>query len=285
MQTVEPLLGTRAEVHVTADSKPAATRAENRVVQEVKRLERLFTVFDSSSALNELRRTGATSVRELVEVCELAAEWRQRSAGAFDPRIQLLMELWDQGEAAGAVPSPRALANALAARDQLGRPIDNLNAIAKGWIAQAALTLIDMATTEIHAAWLSLGGDVAHCGSGSIAVAVEDPHRPYDNVAPLASIEISNEAVATSGGARRWWTIGGRRYPKTLDPRTGQPVERVAAATIVAADAAIADVLATIATVTNTDETLKLCHAAGAQCLLIHPDRSRTCSSDRFVFH
>lgn len=284
MQIVEPLLGTRAEIHVNADAAAAADSAEGRIIQEIQRLERLFTVFDPHSALHELRRSGSTSVPELVEVTRLAAEWQLRSEGAFDPRVEPLMAMWTEGEAADSVPSDEAIARALHERDQDAGPADNLNAIAKGWIAQAALNTVDLSAASLHSAWLSLGGDVVHRGSDSLTVGIEDPHRPFDNVAPLARVEISNEAVATSGGSRRWWTIGGRRYPKVLDPRTGLPVDRVAAATIVAVDAAVADVLATIATVVPTEQLLALTETVGASCLLIHSDRSRTCTSDRFEF-
>lgn len=285
MRIVEPLLGTRAELQVTADDAVAAASAESQIIDEVRRLESVFTVFDAASALNDYRRTGQTSVPELIEVVTLADEWHHRSGGAFDPRLHPLIELWDQGEAAGKPPSAAALAAAVSQRDTAGADFDNLNAIAKGWIAQAALTIVDTdGDAVVDGAWLSLGGDVVHRGSGTVTVGIEDPHRPYDNAVPLARIEISNEAVATSGGARRWWTIGGRRYPKVLDPRSGLPAEHVASATIVAPDAAVADVLATIATVAETDLTLDLAQAAGAVCLLVHPDRSRTVSSDRFEF-
>lgn len=284
MQIVEPLLGTRAEVNVTASSAAAASAAEAAVLREVARLEQIFTVFDTSSALVQLRQTGTTSVPELAEVVAHAEYWRERSHGAFDPRLQVLMDLWDQAEATGVTPSEKVLASAISSRDRRGTAgFDNLNAIAKGWIAQAAVSEVAASDRNIDAVWLNLGGDLVHRGAGSTIVAVEDPHRPYDNAAPIATIEIANEALATSGGARRWWLINGNRYPKTLDPRTGQPVDRVASATVVAADAAVADVLATIATVAEPAATLTLVEAADAECLLIHRDRSRTSTSDRFV--
>lgn len=283
MHIVEPVLGTRAQVHATSSSATVARSAEDAVIEEARRLEQLFTVFEPTSALNALRRTGSTSVPELAEVVALAHYWHKESHGIFDPHTQALMDLWDRSETAGALPTDAAIAKVREIRAQAEPAIDNLNAIAKGWIAQAALRAADEFESDVDALWLSLGGDIVHTGSGTLPVAIEDPHRPYDNAAPLATIEISNEAIATSGGARRWWTINGRRYPKILDPRTGWPVQRVAGATVVAPDAAVADVLATIATVATSEETLALAAAAGAACLLVHPDGSRTCSSRRFA--
>jgi len=277
VQIVEPLLGTRAEVHVQSSSPARAEAAENAVITEVARLEKTFTVFDETSALHDLRRTGSTSVAELAQVVELAHQWRKRSRGTFDPSTQTLMDLWDGAETADCTPSPTDLAFAVATR---GDNLDNLNAVAKGWIAQAGVNLV---ADQVDSIWLSLGGDIVHRGFGSLDIGIEDPHRPYDNVAPMATINVSNEAVATSGGARRWWTIGGRRFAKVLDPRTGSPVDRVASATIVAPDAAVADVLATIALVADESETLALVSDAGAECLLVYTDKTRMCTSDRFV--
>ena len=116
MQIVEPVLGTRAEVHVAAHDLDVSNQTEDEIIQEVRRLESLFTVFVVGSALNTFRRTGATDVPELLEVHALALEWQRRTRGAFDPRVQQLMQLWDEGEAAGVVPSPAMRAQVLAER-------------------------------------------------------------------------------------------------------------------------------------------------------------------------
>ena len=273
MRTVEPLLGTRAQVGVDVADASARRFTEDAVVAEVARLEAIFTVFSPDSALHAYRRSGRTDVAELQIVLDLAVEWQQRTGGCFDPRLQAVTELWDRAEQAGVAPSPQMLAEAVAS----DRPLGNLNAIAKGWIADRALEVV-----SARSLWLNLGGDVVHRGEGSIMVGVEDPHRPYDNVEPLTTLELSNGAVATSGGTRRSWRIAGQRYPKVLDPRTGRPVDHVASATVLADDAATADVLATVAVVASPEETLDLVRQVGADCLLVLKDRSVVTSSDVF---
>ncbi len=283
VRIIEPLLGTRAELAVTAASDEAEAAFEYAVVTEATRLEALFTVFEETSALHAYRRDGSTTVPELRTVLGLAATWRDRTAGAFHPAVQPLIDLWDEAEVAGAVPTDGRLAETAAAvrADTSGRAM-NLNAIAKGWIADRALDRAFELVPDTSGAWLSIGGDVVHRGVGSVVVGIEDPHRPYDNVAPLATVEVANEALATSGGSRRWWKIDGRRYPKVLDPRTGHPAERVAGATVIAADGASADAIATAATVQTPAETLALVEDVGAACLLIDCDGVVTASSDRF---
>ncbi len=288
MRIVEPLLGTRAEIAVEAESNTdlslVTSTFEQAVIAEAERLEALFTVFDPASALHAYRRDGFTTVPELRTVIELARRWQDRTGGAFHPAVQPLVDLWDEASTADVVPTPEELATAAAAV-QTGDPAPaiNLNAIAKGWIAGRALDHGFQEEPRASAAWLSIGGDVVHRGVGSVVVGVENPHRPYDNVAPVATAELSNEALATSGGARRWWRIGGRRYPKVLDPRTGRPVDHMAGATVIAADGATADVLATAAIVLSPDETISMVEAAGGACYLIDQHGSVTTYGDRFI--
>lgn len=274
---VEPLLGTRAELIVVADSPGVV---ETAVVAEVQRLEAIFSRFDPASALCAYRARGTTDVPELVAVIGLAAVWQERTGGAFHSRAQPLVDLWDDAEQADVMPTDHQLSTVLEQMAMTPTPSAvDLNAIAKGWIADAALTSVAGAATS---GWLNLGGDIVHRGEGSVVAGIENPARPYDNVPPLATVELSNESLATSGGAHRWWTIAGGRYPKVIDPRTGRPAQRIASATVIAPDGASADVLATIAVFLDVDQTLALASEIGAECFLVDHEGSMTSSSDRF---
>ena len=280
-RSVEPLLGTRGEVEVWVDSPDEASALEDAVIAEAERLEAIFTVFDPDSELHAFRASGTTEVPELLEVLTLAEHWRSRSGGAFEPQIQSLMTLWDRAEEAGSRPAPAELAAAVAAL--AATPVDNLNAIAKGWIAERALDRVTGSVHGIEHAWLNLGGDIVHRGTEPLTVGIEDPARPYDNVAPLATIDVCDEALATSGGARRYWTIDGVRHAKVLDPRTGMPVDRIASATVIAPSAADADVLATIGLIMDEPDFFALLDAADTCALLVRRDGTIATSSDRFV--
>lgn len=59
---------------------------------------------------------------------------------------------------------------------------------------------------------VNVGGDLVHVGEVPITVAIEDPHRPYDNEEPLTRVPICGHGLATSGGARRGFQIQGRWY-------------------------------------------------------------------------
>ena len=274
---IEPLLGTRAELSIAG---PDAVALEQSVVGEARRLEAIFTRFDPDSEFRRFIRTGSTEVLELQEVLSLASHWRERTGGWFEPAMGSLMQSWDDAERLGRAPDDAELVAVVELRR--GSP-DDLHAIAKGWIVERALHHgLDLTDDPSLTAWFNVGGDVLHRGPGSVRVGIEDPARPYDNAPPLARIDLTNEALATSGGARRWWNVAGVRVPKLLDPRTGRPVDHVRSASVVAADAATADVLATVAVVAPVDETVELLAAHGAEGLLVLASGEVRSTSDRF---
>ena len=89
----ENVLGTSLELCVRADTEEAARSAEARALGEIDRLAAVFSGYDASS---EFRRWQATIDRptkvspELFELLRASDRWRERSGGAFDPRVQAL---------------------------------------------------------------------------------------------------------------------------------------------------------------------------------------------------
>lgn len=138
--------------------------------------------------------------------------------------------------------------------DPRSRP-SNLNAIAKGWIVDCSLRR----ACEVDGAvglTINAGGDLLHRGPRALIVGIEDPQRPYDNEPPLVRVRLPHGALATSGGARRGWAIAGRWYSHVIDPRSGQSVDHVASASVIAPDAATADAVATVLSVSSVPDGL-----------------------------
>lgn len=271
----EPLLGTRVELRVRSTSPAAAADAERAALREVQRLEAVFSVFDPTS---ELRRWRAGDDRaagpELRHLLAVALRWQARSGGTFNPAVGTLADLWAQAARRDAPPEPGELAERVAAiasppyavadddRGDHGRvrrlgdcSTVDLNAIAKGHIVDRAVAAA-LAVGGVDSVTVNAGGDLLHQGAGSLLVGIEDPARPYDNEPPLVRIRVARQALATSGSARRGVRVGGRWFGHVLDPRTGWPVDLVTSASVVAPDAATADVVATVVGVLEPTEGL-----------------------------
>ncbi len=268
------LLGTVIEVAVEAEFTQAE-RVANRVFDVIARLQKVFSRFDDQSELRRYRRGEVEPGAGLTEVLSLAEQWRLLSDGAFDVRTVVLSGLWADAAAAGRVPADGEIAAALTATG-LERQYD-LGGIAKGWIIDRAARAAS-ADGQLVGLTVNAGGDLLHRGTDPIVVGIEDPRRPYDNVRPPRRVLLDNMALATSGDSRRGWIIQGSRYSHIFDPRTGWPQRGVRSASVIAHDAATADVLATILTIVGSDEGLALCAQAAAGCLVIDMDGNARCN-------
>ncbi len=188
------------------------------------------------------------------------------TGGAYDPTVGALVDLWGFGPGRRRQAPPDA--------GDVGRVLDDIRAQG-GWqrvavdgdrvkqpgavqldfssIAKGhAVDLVSQGLTSIGAPdhLVEIGGELRGEGMKPDRqpwwVALEEPlGAQRDTVVALHGL-----AIATSGDARRFFDLGGRRYGHTLDPRTGHPVDdRVAAVTVLARDCMTADALATALTV------------------------------------
>ena len=225
--------------------------------------------FNDSEALN----TWFTVSDAFAVTTAKALGFAEISAGAFDPTVAPLVNLWGFGPTASAedLPSDEAIE---AARAEVGftaiqvrapeaeggaaiqktapRTLD-LSAIAKGYGVDRIYTLLDAAG---YANFLvEIGGEVRVKGDKDglgWQIAVEKPTR--DQRAVEQVLALSNVAVATSGDYRNVRVIDGQTYSHTISPQSGRPVEHaLASVTVAAENCTLADGWATTVLVLGPD--------------------------------
>ena len=151
-------LGADACLQLHHPDPAEADRLIRHCLDEVARLERVFSLYRPDSALSELNRTGAlaTPPPELVAILDDCRRFHAQTGGAFDPTVQPLWRLYASHFATGgdpAGPPAAALAEARArvgldavrasrARIAFTRPgmALTLNGIAQGWITDRRST-------------------------------------------------------------------------------------------------------------------------------------------------
>jgi thiamine biosynthesis lipoprotein len=146
----------------------------------------------------------------------------------------------------------------------------NLGAVGKGFAVQAigaALwrrgvreALVSAGSSSI----LALGGTD---DGWRVDVTATNPTRRV-----LARLRLRNAALGTSGAGEQFVEVNGRRYGHILDPRTGRPASGVVNATVISADAATADALATAFFVGGVELARSYCDAHPGTLALITPD-------------
>ena len=146
----------------------------------------------------------------------------------------------------------------------------DLSGIAKGW----AVDLIALRLREqgYDRFLVEVGGEVRSAGEraegGAWRLAIESPQPGSRKVQRI--VELSGEAMATSGDYRNFYERHGRRYSHTIDPRTGRPVSHsLASATVIHPRCAVADAWATAMMVLGPEEGLRLAEQEGLAVLLL----------------
>ena len=270
-------MGTRFHVILYASDPQAAQTALRATFARIGQLDEMLSDYRSHSELNRLSRTAPSDrfvpvSSELFEVLRFAQSVSRHSDGAFDVTVGPLTRLWRRARRKKRLPTNANLAKARAAVDfravrldvahtsiQLMRPRMRLDlgGIAKGYAVDEALRCLR--EHRIQRALVDGGGDIAvgEPPPGKIAWAIAVAELDPDAV-PRRFLKLRNQAVATSGDARQFVEIDGRRYSHIVDPRTGLGLPHRSRVTVVAGNGALSDSLASAVSVLGPERGLSL---------------------------
>ena len=285
----ENVLGTSLELRVRSSVEGAATRAEMVALAEVDRLGKVFSTYTPDSEFSRWQQTDHEAVKvspDLFSVLQVSEHWRIQTGGAFNPAAEAFTRLWNAAARNDSRPEASDLKatalevarpafrldSASRSAERLSKVPLTLNAVAKGYIieqASAAAARVE----GVEGLLLEIGGDLRIRGRFAEPVAIVDPSRDAENAPPLTTVTLRDRALATSGGYRRGVKVQGRHRSHIVDPRTGEPVSRVAGVTVIAPDTTTADALSTSFSVLEPEQSLRLAEATlHVACLLVLDD-------------
>ncbi len=254
-------LGADASLTIAHPDRAEADRLITLSLEEVARLERVFSLYRPDSSLRRLNRDGMLEAppADFVRLLAEAASFGRSTGGAFDPTVQPLWQLYaghfgrpgadPAGPPAAAVRAARALVDVRALRvaaDRIGFArrgmAVTLNGIAQGYVTDRVTerlkaegmdrVLVDMG--ELRA----LG---SHPSGRPWTVGLADPADPDRHAGTL---ELLDGALATSGGYGTRFDEAGR-FTHLFDPASGACAAHWLAVTVQAPDATTADALST----------------------------------------
>ena len=249
------------------------------VFARIKEIEdKMSATIDSSDVSRVNANAGIEPIEvddETYFVLEKAKEYAEMSDGYYDPTIGPLVELWDvkaSEKERDSIPSDADIEknqdlvdyNDLELSDgnkvflkEKGMKI-NLASIAKGYAADEVKEVL--AEKGIDSAIIDLGGNVFAYGDKEGSpwrIGVQDPQAVTGT--KLATVNISDRSIVSSGSYERYFIYEGKRYHHILDPKTGAPSENeLLGVTIVSDDSIDGDALSTFIYVIGLEEGKKM---------------------------
>lgn len=251
------LMGTVCEVEVGE-----SVDAENDIARafgEAERVERLLSTWREDSELSRLNRGDEPAPStELRALLDLALRWRDRTGGAFEPRVRPLIDVWRTRDE-GALPDRTAIDAALRAIRSGSAPFEE-GGFGKGYALDRMLGSIDARHAVIN-----FGGQLAV--RGAVTVTIADPER---RDVPVVSFTLRDASLSTSSGSEKTFVVAGHRFSHLIDPRTGQALPPRGSVSVIAADALSADILSTALYVMGERDGLRWAGANGVAAAFIN---------------
>ena len=269
-------------VYLNAGQHPAAAERAVEALDLLEGLEEQLSVYRHHSEVSQMNRRASTEPvsleTRLWQLLEHSQTLFRETDGAFDITAAPLSQVWGFCQRAGRVPTHDELKEALrrtggrhlcldaaaqsAYFSQSGLEV-NLGAIGKGYaLDRCAAHLVHHGVRDFlihggHSSVLAMGSRAGRASAGW-PIDLRHPLRPDRR---LAEIYLCDRALGTSSTATQGFYHDGRRYGHIIDPRTGEPCDSVLSSTVLAADAATADALATAFFVMGPDCAREFCQA------------------------
>ena len=287
-------MDTFMSVSVYGSDKNSAQEAAVACEQEVNALEPALSRTREDSDLYRLNHAGG-AVCEVSEdtyaAIEAAVQYAELTGGAFDPTMAPLTDLWGINTENAHVPAQAEIDEALThvgyqniqllGNNQVqllnGAQID-LGGIGKGYATDTVFALLaQQPEGAATGALVQLGGNIGAFGenpsrdSGSWVVGVADPD---DNAEFVATAEVRDASVVTSGDYERYFEQDGKRYHHIFDPKTG--IRRIAglrSVTVIDQNSTRADALTTALFVMGLDDGMEFCAENNIAAVFIISDK------------
>jgi len=268
-----------------AAARYAVSHDLQRVVRRVDRWASRLTRFTDTSDLARLNLDPAIAAMSVPPTLAATLDWAERATdlcpGLVDVTLldaRLAVENGDAGAASPTAGRPPATAAPRSrwylVRSPRGGMVHrlepfrfDLDGVAKGWIADRALTML----RRYPAAMVDADGDIALRLGDDVTwdVAIADPRRSSDVLAVLrldGRLPGGLLGVATSGTSVHRWqdALDGSPRHHLLDPRTRLPAQTdVVQATVLMATAREAEILAKAVVIAGSDAGLDLLDRPG----------------------
>lgn len=258
-------MGSIVTVEAHCDDKVLCNLAINEAFDEMKTIDKLMSVFDDSSQvslINNFAKKEAVKVdSRIIELIKYAQDISQRTDGNFDITVEPLMQLYGfrSDDEITEMPSDKKLHEVLSAVGMENIVINenessvflnnsktkiDFGGVAVGYAMDRAVSILK--SYGIESALINHSGDIYAIGSHpdetAWKIGIVDPTKQSEIV---TTINLKDEALATSGNYSNFVKIETRRVGHILNPKKGELDDKFLNISLIAPKAAEADALTT----------------------------------------
>ena len=233
-------------------------------------IDRSMSTYRSDSAISKINQGDTTVVvdEHFRKVFEASQQIWQESEGLFDPTVGVLVNAWGFGKqkiSEADLPTDKkidslrkyvgfdkvALTEKNLIKKRYTEILFDFNAIAQGYTSDVVANYLSARGIKNYI--VEIAGEMYLKGKNTVedkswTIGVENPLKPLDDRNLVATIQFTNQGLATSGNYRKVWIdSNGRKYVHSINPLTGRATQSdVLSATVVAPSTMLADGYATM---------------------------------------
>ena len=253
----------------------------------VRVLENSLSKTLPGSDIYRLNHEGGTVVfssADTARVLESCLFYAEQTGGAYDPALGRVAEAWGIGGENPRVPSEEELQKLLAASGYEKLRIDgdtanaggawaDLGGAAKGYALDAIKA--NLAEEGVTDALIAVGGSVYARGKKAGAAWKVGIRDPFSGAADyLATVELTDLCISTSGSYERGFTQDGTYYHHILDPKTGYPVQNgLVSVSVINENGLLTDIYSTALFVMGLEAGMKHAEEHGIDALFVTEEK------------
>ena len=233
-------------------------------------IDRSMSTYRPDSAISKINQGDTTVVvdEHFRKVFEASQQIWQESEGLFDPTVGVLVNAWGFGKqkiSEADLPTDKkidslkkyvgfdkvALTEKNLIKKRYTEILFDFNAIAQGYTSDVVANYLSARGIKNYI--VEIAGEMYLKGKNTVedkswTIGVENPLKPLDDRDLVATIQFTNQGLATSGNYRKVWIdSNGRKYVHSINPLTGRATQSdVLSATVVAPSTMLADGYATM---------------------------------------
>lgn len=249
-----------------------------------------LSAFDTDSKISIINRSEEAEIdQHIKDVYDMSVSVYERSHGMFDPTISPLIQAWGFGKGHTPTADTARIAQLLDKTGIMKTHIANghlykddpdiefnFSAIAKGYgVDEAAKAFTSRGCKDFM---LEVGGEIVCRGLNPDGkkwkILIETPDEDFlhkyfskdrqPKITRDLVVELSDEALATSGNYRNYFENASGTYGHTISPKTGRPIRTdILSASVVAPTCMEADAMATACMALGSFEGMIMLDDAG----------------------